>query len=304
MRGSRGSRATLLSAACAIFAAMCSARLAILSMQLSLAALALGIAGCTTFPSPAERAQHANELAAAAGWIPLRLPAGEFTLTAYLSPEIDTGGVLTIYFEGDGAAWLNRSTPSQDPTPVRPIGLELALRHPAGSVAYLARPCQFVTAGMNSGCKVDYWTGARFSPTVIQAESVAVDELKKKTGASRVILIGYSGGGAVASLVASKRGDVDRLVTVAGNLDHAAWTRLHAVKPLAESLNPADEWRALSGLSQVHFVGGRDTVVDGRIAAAYANRFPEPKPRIVTVDIFDHVCCWVEDWETLWKSLQ
>jgi hypothetical protein len=44
----------------------------------------------------------------------------------------------------------------------------------------------------------------------------------------------------VASLVAARRHDVVRLVTVAGNLDHLAWTTLHGVSPLTGSLNPAD----------------------------------------------------------------
>jgi hypothetical protein len=50
--------------------------------------------------------------------------------------------MLTVYIEGDGFAWLSRSQASYDPSPLNPVGLELALRHPLGESAYLARTCQ------------------------------------------------------------------------------------------------------------------------------------------------------------------
>jgi len=259
----------------------------------------LWIAGCSTVPAPAERKQRADDLAAAADWTPLRIPAGDFTLAGYLSPVRSSSEALTIYIEGDGAAWLDRSPPSLDPTPIHATGLALALNHRSGPAAYLARPCQFVAEAERGGCKVAYWTEARFAPAVIDATSMAIDALKKITGTARVVLVGYSGGGAVAALAASKRHDVDRLVTIAGNLDHATWTRLHGVPPLTGSLNPADAWRALAGLAQVHFVGDKDKVVDGRVAAAYAGRYAPPRPRIITIEGFDHVCCWVDAWPHL-----
>jgi len=257
------------------------------------------IAGCSTLPEPAELKQRADGLASAADWTPLSVPAGNFTLAAYLSPVRARGEALTIYIEDDGLVWLDPTTLSPDPTPILATGLRLALNHRSGPAAYLARPCQFVAQADRGGCNVAYWTEARFAPAVIDATNAAIDVLKKKTGTARVVLVGYSGGGAVAALAASKRNDVDRLVTVAGNLDHATWTRLQGLPPLTGSLNPADAWRALDGLSQVHFVGDKDTVVDGRVAAAYAGRFTRSKPRIITMEGFDHVCCWVDAWPQL-----
>jgi hypothetical protein len=67
--------------------------------------------------------------------------------------------------------------------------------------------------------------------SVISASNQAVDALKQRYGAQEIVLVGYSGGGAVAALVAARRTDVVRLVTVAGNLDHLAWTHLHSVPP-------------------------------------------------------------------------
>jgi hypothetical protein len=257
------------------------------------------IGACSTVPTPAARRQHADELAAAAGWSPLLIPAGKFTLAAYRSPVQTPGAALTIYIEGDGAAWLNRSTPSADPTPVHATALELALRHPGGTV-YLARPCQFVAGADRHGCQLAYWTEARFASAVIESTSMAIDALKMRVGAQRVILVGYSGGGAVAALVASRRNDVDRLVTVAGNLDHTVWTQLHGVEPLTGSLNPADSWQQLVSIPQVHFVGAQDKVINKEVALSFRARFPiEQQPKVVIVPEFDHQCCWARDWPQL-----
>ena len=258
------------------------------------------ISGCSTFPSSIERTKRADALMAAAGWYKQLIPAGNFMLVAYLPKTRSMSKTLTIYIEGDGAAWLNRSTPSSDPTPVRATGMELALHHRGGTAAYLARPCQFVANEDRRGCDVDYWTGKRFAPEVIDATAIAIDAMKKMVGAKRVILVGYSGGGAVATLVASERNDVERLVTVAGNLDHATWTQLHDVEPLTGSLNPADRWRQLINIPQVHFVGAQDKIMDKKVALSFRRSFPiERQPELVIVPGFDHQCCWARDWPQL-----
>ena len=118
-------------------------------------------------------------------------------------------------------------------------------------------------------------------------------------------LIGYSGGGAVAALVAAGREDVEHLITVAGNLDHARWTRERALSPLKGSLNAADVWRDLVEIPQMHFVGTDDDTVDPAIAAAFRARFPPESPvQIETIADFDHHCCWVEQWPELLQRVR
>lgn len=250
--------------------------------------------------APQQRRQHADALAAAHGWQKLRLPAGPFILTGYAPADAAPAATLTVYIEGDGLAWLTRAQASDDPTPRRPLGLELALRHPLGAAAYLARPCQYVAEADWPGCEAAYWTSRRFAPEVVEASSRAIDLLKQQAGAQRLVLVGYSGGGAVAALVAARRSDVVQLVTVAGNLDHRAWTALHHVPPLAGSLNPAEEWEALQAVPQLHFVGGKDKNMRAEIVRAYADRFPPARrPAMRVMQGFDHVCCWVEQWPEL-----
>lgn len=256
----------------------------------------LALGACANI-APQERRQHADTLAAAHGWQPLRLPAGNFVLAAYAPAKIAASDMLTIYIEGDGLAWLTRSQASSDPTPRNPVGLQLALRHPYGAAAYLARPCQYVEAQEAQACEQGYWTDRRFSPEVVSASNRAIDLLKQRASASRLTLIGYSGGGAVAALVAAKRQDVVRLITVAGNLDHRAWTALHRVPPLEGSLNPADAWAALQAIQQLHFVGGKDEIISVGVVESYLARFPPGhRPEMQIIPGFDHTCCWVEQW--------
>ena len=250
--------------------------------------------------APQDRRQHADTLAAAHDWRSMRLPTEKFVLAAYVPKPMPHVDVLTVYIEGDGLAWLSSSQASDDPTPRNPVGLELALRHPRGTAAYLARPCQYVDPDDARNCRKTYWTNRRFAPEVIEASDLAISALKQHFGANKLVLAGYSGGGAVAALVAARRNDVVQLITVAGNLDHRAWTEQHRVPPLEGSLNPADEWRALANLPQLHFVGERDAVINRAVVDAYASRFPlDRRPEVISVPDFDHACCWVEKWDVL-----
>lgn len=260
------------------------------------------LAGCTDL-TPQIRWEHADQLAGQHGWQKLHIPADAFVLTAYVPAITKPVETLTVYIEGDGLAWLDRTQPSADPTPLNPVGLELALRHPQGAAAYLARPCQYVESSDRLNCRKDFWTSARFAPEVIAASDQAVGELMHRVGATRLILVGYSGGGAVAALVAARRNDVVRLVTVAGNLDHRVWTEMHHVAPLTGSLNAADAWPTLALIPQRHYVGGRDENVSRAVVEAYVRHFPlDQQPEIEVVPDFDHVCCWVEQWGSIWQK--
>ncbi len=253
------------------------------------------LSGCAS-NSPEERIHHANALVAQHGWVGEQLPTGIFTLAAYMPAAVRHAEHLTIYFEGDGQAYLSISQPSDDPTPKNPVALTLAVRHPNHAVAYLARPCQYVRS-TDAACQQSYWTEKRFAPEVIAASHRAVEVLKQRFGARDLTLVGYSGGGAVAALVAAGRNDVVRLVTVAGNLDHQAWTQSKRVSPLTGSLNPADFWQQLKRIPQVHLVGEKDQIMELEFAESYRARFPSwQQPKIVVVSEFDHHCCWARDW--------
>ena len=228
--------------------------------------------------------------------------SGPFDLTAFVGPQ-RTNAPLQVYIEGDGFAWVTRHQPSRNPTPMDPVALKLAMI--AGhDVVYLARPGQYVAPDDNE-CDARYWTSARFSSEVVDAMNDAITQLKRSMGARKLVLIGYSGGGALAALVAARRTDVVHLVTVAGNLDPAAWARWHGVPQLKASLNPRDYHAALANVRQTHFVGQRDRTVPIEVYRSYRDAFSGDAD--ITVKIvpgMNHRCCWDQVWPELMRQLR
>lgn len=256
---------------------------------------------CTT-TDPVARRMAAQQLANEAGWQRTIIATETFDMAVFRPLNPPHTRSLKIYIEGDGLAWLDSSTPSADPTPRDPLALKLALRDPEQNAVYLARPCQFLEEAERRNCQQRYWTNDRFAPAVITASNSAIDVLKKESGATNLTLIGYSGGGAVAALLAAQRNDVTALVTVAGNLDHAAWTAKHRVSPLHGSLNPADASARLQNTPQQHYVGENDRNISVDIARGFAARFAAPRPEITVMPGFTHTCCWEEIWPALVKT--
>lgn len=260
------------------------------------------LVACASVPTPAERSDHARQLAAERHWQGTTIATGTFELMSAAPASLVQGAVLTIYIEGDGLAWVSRHKASDDPTPRDPLALQMALAQPEGAAAYLARPCQYV-GSTSPHCERAYWTGRRFAEEVVASTSSAIDTLKQRASARSVILVGYSGGGTIAALVAARRHDVERLVTVAANLDVRAWTDAHKLAPLTGSLDPADAVDALARIPQHHFAGADDRVVPPSLTEGYAARFAENTRPTVTVEPgFDHHCCWVEHWPALWRE--
>jgi len=187
------------------------------------------------------------------------LPTKNFIIATwkkYTDPNAD----YKVYIEGDGAAFDAYGRATTNPTPRGDFMRNLAFNDPSPNVIYLARPCQFTN---DVACNQRFWTGARFSPFVIESECEAIAALTSKP----VTLIGYSGGGMVAGLLAMFCPVVNtkKVVTVAGLLDHLTWTRMERLVPLNESMNLADYKEEFAKIPQHHYVGGKDTVVSYKI---------------------------------------
>lgn len=108
--------------------------------------LSLSVVACTSVPSTASRLLATDSIAQQHGWVSSDIADENFLLRVYYPEKTDFASTLTIYIEGDGLAWINRSSPSADPTPTDPIALKLALAQPEGNAVYLARPCQYAGA--------------------------------------------------------------------------------------------------------------------------------------------------------------
>ncbi|OGQ96339.1 MAG: hypothetical protein A2521_10860 [Deltaproteobacteria bacterium RIFOXYD12_FULL_57_12] len=222
-----------------------------------------------------------------------RLNTNPFTLLA-LSPRIPAGQVLRVYIEGDGRAWISRSRLSSDPTPTNPLALELMAVDNTPDKAYLARPCQYLQTG---ACNDSYWSGHRFSQEVVDSMNEALNQLKDAGNYRHLELVGYSGGGTMAALLAARRDDVRFLRTIAGNLDHVWLNKHHKVSPLTGSLNPPDFADRLSRIPQRHFVGENDRIVPLAVYRSYAGFFRDTGClAVTTVPGADHVSGWQENW--------
>lgn len=221
------------------------------------------------------------------------MDAGRFRLLA-LSRQTGPAAVLSIYIEGDGAPWPNPYRPPPDPTPTRPVALALAAGDPGPVVTYLGRPCQYLAATELAGCSPDYWIKRRFAPEVIAAYDDILSHLKARVGAANLRLVGYSGGGVIAALLALRRPDIVEVVTIAAPLALADWTAHHGISPLAGSLDPLGEAGHLP--QGIHWVGGRDKTVPPAIVAGFVAR---KGGRLATMPDFDHECCWTRDWPAL-----
>lgn len=211
------------------------------------------------------------------------------------------GDPITIYIEGDGTAWKSRNERSLDPTPRHLIVLELAAIDPSGNVAYLARPGQLTASG-KPNCNPAYWSEKRFSKEVVDAMNSAIDNLKSKGRSKEINLIGYSGGAAIAVIIAAQRNDIASLRTIAGNLDSEALNQYHKVTPLRSSLNPIDFAIKISHISQRHFVAANDLVIPVNITRSFVEKIGDKNSESITiVKGANHHYGWRKLWPSLLK---
>lgn len=230
----------------------------------------LFMTGCShTIPTPQERKATAFSLTLNHNLQEHIYRTEKFDLFAYQTSLYGCKNI-NVFIEGDGLAWITKTTVSSDPTPINPVGLKLMLKDTAECKVYLARPCQYATSAM---CDPEYWTSHRFNINVIESYRQTLDTIKTAHHNETFSITGYSGGGAVAAIVIAKREDVSNLVTVAGNLDTRKWTELHRISPLSGSLNPADFANDLEKIPQTHYVGTKDTIIPIDIFNSYRSKF-------------------------------
>ena len=259
------------------------------------------LTSCSSATPPYKRINSADIIALQNNWTGYRLKTSHFSIQSYIPTTPYPDEVLTIFIEGDGYAWKNRTTPSTNPTPINPLVLKMAIEHPEGNVAYLGRPCQYMTT---HNCQPKYWLTSRFSPLVLAAMNDAVNQLKKTRQANKVRLIGYSGGAALASILSNQRTDVVQLVTIAGNLDHAAWTSHHQISPLRNSLNPANflDNIATHQIPQIHIAGYEDSIIPPTLIEEFINKQTTKNITFISIAGYDHHCCWDQNWPSIWET--
>jgi len=228
------------------------------------------------------------------------LPIQAYLKTHVSKTQVELESVLTIYIEGDGAHWLFQMAPPPNPTPHKSLVVSLATQDQSPFILYLARPCQYIDIAQFKDCDPSVWTEGRFSSVVIQLANDVIDKVLLDLPKVRLNLVGHSGGGTIATLLAATRNDVRCLVTLAAPLDIAAWSRSVSVAPLRLSNNPAVPNVQLRNTRQTHFFGENDSIVKKESIGNYRN-FSD-KADFIVVSGFNHTKAWAEQWPILQKK--
>src|SRR5215831_6277141 len=175
-------------------------------LTISLGLTLLG--GCA---GPTER--FANQ-ASALGFDASRVEGEGFAHIVFrpATPRPNGGRVLHVYLDGDGTPW-EHGGPAADPTPRDSLVLHLMVLDPAPCV-YLGRACYHGLAA-DPRCTRALWTDARYSEVVVPSMAAAARRLLSATGHVEIIWLGYSGGGTLAMLLASRLPETVGVITVA-----------------------------------------------------------------------------------------
>lgn len=205
--------------------------------------------------------------------------------------------LLHVYIEGDGRAWLTPRRIALDPTPRKPLLLKLMSLDSAPGI-YVGRPCYFDVP--DDSCEPKWWTSHRYAPEVVNSLNGVIDQYVGSF--SGIVMIGHSGGGALAMLVAAKRSDVRAVVTLAGNLDIRAWTRYHQISELTGSLNPAEQAPLDRSIVQRHYLGSLDKRVTKDLIQPTVVK--QPNAELIMLEGFDHNCCWEGFWAKVLADLE
>lgn len=250
----------------------------------------LALSACMTAPS-----RNGDVQAEKLGFERSRILGQGFQHVIYKNHIHATRGTLHVYIDGDGSPYIREYRVTKDPGPRNPLMLKLMALDQAPSL-YLGRPCYNGLAS-TPPCSPALWTQGRYSLPVVESMAQALQRILFEEGIRHLVFIGFSGGGALAMLLAEHVPGVTAVVTIAGNLDTSGWTRLHGYSPLSTSLNPADRPPLAAEIYQLHVVGELDTVVPPELVQSTIAK--QKHAELMTMQGFDHDCCWQDVWPSI-----
>lgn len=197
-----------------------------------------------------------------------------------------------VYLEGDGTPWLDRHRIAADPGPRQPLVPQLMARDPTPSIL-IGRPCYHGLAH-SAGCSPWLWTHGRYGEPVVVSLARAIERVLPAADDRELVLIGHSGGGTLAVLLAPRLTGVTAVITLAANLDVRAWSEHHGYSPLSGSLDPAEALPLARDIRQLHLIGALDREVPPASRARYLAR--NPSAQVIILPGIDHRRGWIERW--------
>ena len=230
------------------------------------------------------------------GFQTLELPVPGFVLQAFQYLPANSFQRLHVYLEGDGRPWERGRMPSSEPTTHDSVVLPLMAIDAAPSL-YLARPCYNGHAA-DVGCHPALWTQARYGQIVVDAMTAALRAFCERHQVRELVLIGHSGGGSLAMLLAERLPQSRAIVTLAGNYDIDVWADHHGYWRLNDSLNPARQIDR--GLPEWHILAREDRIVPPVLFEQALRQ--RKNSRVYLID-GDHHRGWLGVWPSVLAEL-
>jgi len=189
----------------------------------------------------------------------------------YESAGLGPHPILVIVLHGD--------SPDGPPTYQYRFAASAAAAIPDAVVAAVLRPGYSDGEDRSDGMRGET-TGDNYTPEVINAVATALSELKDKYHPRRVILVGHSGGAAIAGNLLSQQGvTADAALLVSCPCDLAAWRKhMKSMKGGAiwdrpvRSLSPIEVVDGIPASTKLSLlVGSDDQVAPPELTVAYAD---------------------------------
>ncbi|MFK8040331.1 MAG: alpha/beta fold hydrolase [Rickettsiaceae bacterium] len=268
--------------------------------------ITLILSGCTT-SNYISNANNLGKFAESRGFKKQIIKGGKFWLTVYQRITSPSDNYV-FYIEGDGYAFDKYGKITDNPTPRNLMLIRLAAIDTRPNIVYIARPCQYTQEELNPTCVSKFWTDYRMSQDVVDSINEVITTVNH---GGQFSLVGYSGGGGIAVLVASINPNVKDIVTIAGNLDHVRFTeynrtrgaKFNNIVPLFGSLNPIDYASSVSHIPQIHISGDKDEVTPPFIASEFVKVTNQNNASICAyhyvIDNADHADGWAKSWKDI-----
>ena len=220
-----------------------------------------------------------------------------FQHTLFIKKAIKKGDgrSIHIYLGGDGRPWQTPTRIALDPTPKNPLMLKL-MALDGNQAIYLGRPCYYESY---PPCAPVWWSFWRYSEDVVDSMAAVLERYTRSYDS--IVLMGHSGGGTLAMLLAQRLTKTSTIVTLAGNLDIEAWTKHHGYTSLLGSLNPATQPPLSKTIRQYHYLGTEDANIHAVWIKPVIDR--QTNATLHMIDNADHNCCWGKLWPEILKQL-
>lgn len=241
-------------------------------MKRAFGLLVLALAACAPKPQPSLPAGQA-----------LALPTPEGRIVGRLYAGANASRVLLIVLHGDSPRG-----------PVRyHYDFAAAMAHdvPGVTAVGLMRPGYADPGGARSDGSLGNPVGGNYTPQVVDALGAAIADLKTRIHPGRVILVGHSGGAALAGDLMGRHPDLaEEAVLVSCPCDVPAWRAWMAGKQAAQawrgpvqSLSPQAVVDGIAPSARIHlWVGARDATALPRFSQAYVEAL---RARGLTADL-------------------